>query len=215
MGFEYLTNVPLAKAKEDYIDLMLRSGLQDALGAVYDIERLCSKIVYGSLNARDCTALLQTLLRIPMLKSQLDGCNAEALVKIQQELDAMEDIAQLLSAAIIENPPISIREGNIIRTGYHAEVDELRSIKENSERWLSDFTAAERERTGIKNLKVGFNRVFGYYIEITKSNYSQIPYHYERKQTLANAERFITPELKEMEQRIHALEQMLKEVQEK
>ena len=192
-----------------FSDLLLRNQIQETLASVYDIERLCSKIVYGSLNARDCIALLQTLLRIPILISLLSSCDTEALGEIRDRLDAMEDIANLLSAAIIDDPPTNIREGNIIRGGYNAEVDELRAVKDHSAQWLSEFEASEREQTGIKNLKVGFNRVFGYYIEITKSNYSQIPYHYERKQTLANAERFITPELKEMEQRILGADERL------
>ncbi len=183
-------------------NLAQRRQLIELLHGMYDIERLCSKIVYGSVNARDCVALIRTLERIPTVKETIRTAESEALKDISNGLDEMEDILGLLLTAITDEPPASLKEGGFIRTGYHAEVDELRAIAENSENWLERFEANERENTKIKSLRVGYNRVFGYYIEVTKSYLGQVPFSYERKQTLANAERFITPELKEMEQKI-------------
>jgi DNA mismatch repair protein MutS len=179
-----------------------RKQLQELLHGMYDIERLCSKIVYGSVNARDCIALIRTIERVPIIKESLRGSDSEALSEISSSLDEMEDVLQLLLTAIIEEPPATLKDGGFIRTGYNAEVDELRSIAENSQSWLENFEQTQREITKIKSLRVSYNRVFGYYIEVTKSYLAQVPYEYERKQTLANAERFITPELKEMEQKI-------------
>ncbi len=183
-------------------NLVQRKQLQELLHGMYDIERLCSKIVYGSVNARDCVALIQTLQRVPILKETLRLDESAALLDISRELDEMEDVLGLLLRSITDEPPASLKDGGFIRSGYNAEVDELRSIAENSQDWLERFEANEREHTKIKSLRVSFNRVFGYYIEVTKSYLAQVPYEYERKQTLANAERFITPELKEMEQKI-------------
>lgn len=179
-----------------------RKQLQELLHGMYDIERLCSRIVYGSVNARDCIALQQTIQRVPIIKESLRDNDSAALSEISRSLDEMEDVLNLLLAAITEEPPATLKDGGFIRTGYNAEVDELRSIAENSQSWLERFEAAQRESTKIKSLRVSYNRVFGYYIEITKSYLAQVPYEYERKQTLANAERFVTPELKEMEQKI-------------
>ncbi len=183
-------------------NLTERKQLQELLHGVYDIERLCSKIVYGTLHARDCIALQQTLERIPFVKDTLRQNASDALKRVCDQLDSMEDIFALLARAICDEPPVSLKDGGFIREGYNAEVDELRSIANGSESWLERFEAQEREQTKIKSLRVGYNRVFGYYIEVTKSYLSLVPYHYERKQTLANAERFVTPELKEMEQKI-------------
>ncbi len=183
-------------------DLPVRKNLQSLLKGIYDIERLSSKIVYGALNARDCVALRQTLERIPALKDQLDGNDKALLQQAGLSLDPMEDIHTLLTSAICDEPPAGVKDGGFIRAGYNAEVDELTSITTGSREWLNRFEAEERENSGIRNLKVGYNRVFGYYIEVTRSNLSQVPYHYQRKQTLTNAERYITPELKSMEEKI-------------
>ena len=183
-------------------DMPARRSLQEQLAGVYDIERLCSRIVYGSINGRDCIALRNSLRAIPAVQQLLQALAADPLREDAAALDPMEDIAALLAAAIAEEPPAGVKDVCVIRDGYNSEVDQLRSIQHGSRQWLADFEAAERERTGIRNLRVGYNRVFGYYIEITKSNLSQAPYEYERKQTLANAERFITPELKQMEEKI-------------
>lgn len=183
-------------------DMPARRSLQEQLAGVYDIERLCSRIVYGSINGRDCIALRNSLRAIPAVQQLLQALAADPLREDAAALDPMEDIAALLAAAIAEEPPAGVKDGGVIRDGYNSEVDQLRAIQHGSRQWLADFEAAERERTGIRNLRVSYNRVFGYYIEITKSNLSQAPYEYERKQTLANAERFITPELKQMEEKI-------------
>ncbi len=183
-------------------NLTQRKQLQELLHGMYDIERLCSKIVYGTVNARDCVALILTLERIPLIKETIRSSSSAALQDISRDLDEMADILSLLMNAIVDEPPSNLKEGGFIRTGYNAEVDELRSIAENSQAWLEQFEANERESTKIKSLRVSYNRVFGYYIEVTKSYLAQVPYEYERKQTLANAERYVTPELKEMEQKI-------------
>ena len=183
-------------------DMTLRKQQQELLHGMYDIERLSSKIVYGSVNARDCIALSQTIQRVPILKESLRGNQSAALSDVSRSLDEMEDVLSLLQNAITEEPPATLKDGGFIRAGYNAEVDELRNIAENSQSWLENFEQEQRELTKIKSLRVSYNRVFGYYIEVTKSYLAQVPYDYERKQTLANAERFITPELKEMEQKI-------------
>lgn len=183
-------------------NMIQRKQLQELLHGMYDIERLCSKIVYGSVNARDCIALIQTIQRVPLIKESLRGSESAALSDISSYLDEMEDVLNLLLSAITEEPPATLKDGGFIAKGYNAEVDELRSIAENSQSWLENYEAAQRENTKIKSLRVSYNRVFGYYIEVTKSYLAQVPYEYERKQTLANAERFVTPELKEMEQKI-------------
>lgn len=183
-------------------DMTQRKQLQELLHGMYDIERLCSKIVYGSVNARDCVALIRTIERVPIIKESLRGSESEALSEVSSSLDEMEDVLRLLLTSITEEPPATLKDGGFIRTGYNTEVDELRSIAENSQSWLENFEQTQREITKIKSLRVSYNRVFGYYIEVTKSYLAQVPYEYERKQTLANAERFITPELKEMEQKI-------------
>ena len=183
-------------------NIMARHDVESQLKGLYDIERLCSRIVYGALNARDCLALRQVLSRIPALKAVLSDMNALLLRDAGSQLDLMEDIHALLSAAIVDEPPIGVKDGGFIRPGYSKEVDELTSIACGSQALLEDFEARERTGSGIRTLKVGYNRVFGYYIEVTRSYLAQVPYHYQRKQTLANAERFITPELKEIEERI-------------
>ena len=188
---------------EEFVrDVLLRAAVRDRLSAMSDIERLCSKIVYGTLNARDCNALASTLDAIPELKMLLSSCASEGVRRFLNETDDLNELKNTLHAAIIDDPPAVIRDGGFIRPGYSQEIDELRSIRENSHQWLQDFEQAERNNTGIKKLRIGYNRVFGYYIEVTRSNYDQVPEHYIRKQTLANAERFITPELKEMEDTI-------------
>ena len=188
---------------EEFVrDILLRAAVRDRLSAMSDIERLCSKIVYGTLNARDCNALSSTLDAIPELKMLLASCSSAGIRRFLDEVDDLTELKNTLHAAIVDEPPAVIRDGGFIRSGYSQEIDELRSIRDNSHQWLQDFEQAERNNTGIKKLRIGYNRVFGYYIEVTRSNYNQVPEHYIRKQTLANAERFITPELKEMEDTI-------------
>ena len=185
-----------------YRDLRTRKTLREYLDSVYDIERLTSKIAYGTINGRDCIALASSLRQITPITLLLCGIPAEAIDYITQNLDPMDDVIGLIDAAIDPNPPVNIKDGGLIRKGYNKEVDELRAISGDSQTMLDQIVAREREATGIKTLRIGYNRVFGYYIEVTKSLTQNVPYYYERKQTLANAERYITPELKELEQKI-------------
>ncbi len=183
-------------------DLRTRKSLREYLNSVYDIERLTSKIAYGTINGRDCIALATSLRQITPINMLLFGIPAEAIDTIARRLDPMDDVIGLIDAAIDPNPPINIKDGGLIRRGYNQEVDELRAVSTDSQSMLDQIVAREKEATGIKTLRIGYNRVFGYYIEVTKSFTANVPYYYERKQTLANAERYITPELKELEQKI-------------
>lgn len=176
--------------------------VRSALEPIYDIERLVTKISYGSINARDALALGNSLQMIPKVKAALVGYQCEALCDIYERLDPMEDACQLLERAINPEAPLPVREGNIIRKGYSEELDSLRSAAKNGQEWISQIEQKEREETGIKNLRIGYNKVFGYYIEVTRSQLTMVPYRYQRKQTLAGSERFITDELKRVEETI-------------
>ncbi|MED3660491.1 DNA mismatch repair protein MutS [Ureibacillus terrenus] len=192
-------------------DFFLRDELRELLKQVYDLERLAGRVAFGNAGGRDLAQLRESLRQVPAIKEKLIESNKETLVTLANKMDACEDIEQLLSKAITDQPPVAIKDGDVIREGYSKELDELRYIARNGKDWIAQLEQKERERTGIKNLKIGFNRVFGYYIEVTKSNLSNVDYNrYHRKQTLANAERFITEELKEKETQIlHAEEQSL------
>lgn len=187
----------------------VRETLRSALNSIYDIERLCSRIAYGTVHARDCDALRASLGCLPGVIEAVNSLEAGEFRRIAASLDAMEDICALLSAAIIDMPPISVKDGGIIRDGFNAEVDTLREASRNGKSWIAKMEADERSATGIKNLKIGYNRVFGYYIDVTKSYQNLVPYSYQRKQTLANSERYITPELKELEETILGAEEKL------
>ena len=187
---------------ELFVDALLRADLADALGGVYDLERLMTRIVYGSANARELRSLAQTAEKLPDIKARISGVQSLLLKEIHTGIDPLDDIYRLIDAAIAEDPPISVKEGGLIKDGFNAEVDELRSAMSDGHGFLAKIEADEREKTGIRNLKISYNRVFGYYIEVTKSNLSEVPEHYIRKQTLANCERFITQELKELESRV-------------
>ena len=191
-------------------DLRTRKMLGEYLDGVYDIERLTSKIAYGTINGRDCIALMNSLRQITPITMLLCGIPTEAIDSIVRNLDPMDDVIGLIDSAIDPNPPVNIKDGGLIRKGYNAEVDELRAVSGDSQGMLDQIAAREREATGIKTLRIGYNRVFGYYIEVTKSFAANVPYYYERKQTLANAERYVTPELKELEKKIlNATERLL------
>lgn len=185
-----------------------RALLKEALDGVYDIERLLSRIAYGTVHARDCDALRKTLSKIPGLIGILGGFDiCGAITEIANGLDPMDDIRSLLEKAIVDEPPLSVKDGGIIREGYNAEVDELRSLSHGGKNTLAQLQNSEREKTGIKNLKVGYNRVFGYYLEVTNQYKQLVPLEYQRKQTLANAERYVTRELKQLEERILGAEE--------
>ena len=180
------------------------------LKEIYDIERIVGKISNKNVNAKDLISLRNSIEKLPGIKEHLSKANSDILKEWFNELDELNDIKDLLRKAILDDPSISIKEGNIIKDGYNEEVDSLRTAKLNGKEWIAALENREREFTGIKSLKVGYNKVFGYYIEISKANYSSIPEgRYIRKQTLANAERFITQELKEMEDKILGAEEKL------
>ena len=181
---------------------VMRQEIEEQLSRFHDVERLCSKVAYNTINPRDVKAIGESMELLPYVIHSLRGCKSTLLQKIQSELDPLEEIAQVIKSAIADNPPISAKEGWIIRKGYNKYVDEYRSASSNGRHWLAELEAKEREETGIKNLKIGYNKVFGYYIEVTKSQMDLVPYRYMRKQTLTNAERYITEELKEMEDTI-------------
>ena len=185
-----------------------RGQLRDALDGVYDIERLISRIAYGTVNARDCDSLRKTLDRMPALHFILGSLkDVPPFKEIADSLDSMDDVKELLDRAIVDEPPVSVKEGGVIREGYNSEVDELRKLSHGGKNMLADIENRERDRTGIKNLKIGYNRVFGYYIEVTNSYKQLVPLEYQRKQTLANAERYVTAELKELEEKILGAEE--------
>ena len=178
---------------------MLREELGEELSHVLDLERLITRIVYGNANAKDLRAVCNTAMVLPEIKRLLGATKSEGLSRIYAELDTLDDICARISAAIVENPPFTVREGKMIAKGYSEELDSLREIMDDGDSWLDKVAEEEREKTGIRTLRIGYNRVFGYYIEISKSFMDQVPEHYIRKQTLTNGERYITPELKEME----------------
>ena len=188
--------------EELFSSTVLRTRLREHLDKIYDIERLCSKIAYGTITPRDCVALARSLKQIGPVLDVISDCAAPDIVTIRRELDRMEDAIDLIDRAIADEPAPNLKDGGVIRAGYSAEVDELRDISVNAKKWLDDVLTRERESTGIKNLRIGFNKVFGYFLEVTKSFTDQVPYYYQRKQTLTNAERYITPELKDIENRI-------------
>ena len=178
---------------------MLREDIADLMDGVLDLERLVARVVFGSANARDLRAICSTLSVVPKVKEILSSCQGNELITLRNQLDTLEDITSLINNAIVAEPPFSVREGGMIAEGYDKDVDELRKILGGGKEWLEQIAEKEREATGIKTLKIGNNRVFGYYIEVSKSFMDQVPPHYIRKQTLANGERYITEELKEIE----------------
>ena len=186
-----------------------REELSSLLDNIYDIERLCSRIAYGSVNGRDCVSLRVSLEKLPAVIEKAHSLESEAFCRIAKNLDAMEDICALLRDAIVDDPPIGVKDGGVIRAGYNSEVDELREAATNGKGMMAAVEARERAATGIKNLRVGYNRVFGYYIEVTKAYQHLVPYGYIRKQTLANSERYVTEELKELEEKITGAESNL------
>ncbi|MEE9541329.1 MAG: DNA mismatch repair protein MutS, partial [Candidatus Thorarchaeota archaeon] len=184
-----------------------RRSLADSLRNLGDLERITSRIVFGVAGARDLVALRIALGRIPQIKDALSACGAEMLVAAGKAIDLLTELRDTLDNAIVDEPPVSVKEGRMIREGYSKELDNLTGSIAEDKKWIASLQARERRRTGIKTLKVGFNKVFGYYIEVTKPNIGKVPEEYTRKQTLTNAERFITPELKEKETTVLAGEE--------
>ena len=195
---EFLKNNPI-----------MRSDLIEKLNKIYDIERLTGRVVYGSANARDLVALKLSLKMLPELKGILEKIDDGLIKKLVSNVDLLTDVVELIEKAIIDEAPISTKEGNLIKTGYNEEVDKLRYIGSNGKNIIAELESKERERTGIKNLKIAFNKVFGYYIEVTRSYFDLVPPEYIRKQTLADKERYIIQELKELEETIMGAEEKI------
>ena len=187
----------------------LRADLRTGLGMVYDLERLISRVSLGVANARDLLALRQSFASLPKIRAILSKCNSRLTYALTEEWDDLREVFQRIDSAIADDPPYTLREGRLIKRGYNRELDELRSISSEGKGWIAGIERRERERTGIGSLKVSYNKVFGYYIEVTKTNLQNVPQDYIRKQTLANAERFVTPELKEYEDRVLGAEEKI------
>ena len=183
-------------------DLILREELREYLNPVYDLERLMGKINYRSANPRDLIAFANSIRMLPPIKALLKDCRVGAVSELCDDLDTLEDLCALIDESISEEPPVNIKEGGIIKTGYSEKVDSLRNAKTEGKKWLAELEAEDKERTGIKNLRIKYNRVFGYYFEVTNSFLELVPEDYIRKQTLANAERYTTERLKELEDTI-------------
>lgn len=194
----------VAELKEDF---MRKGDILEKLKKVYDIERLTGKISYGSANGRDLISLKNSVRQIPDVKRALENSKSELLQTIHRELDELTDIDQMIEHAIVDEPPISVKEGGLIKLGYDDEIDKLKTATTEGKNWILQLEADEKEKTGIKGLKVGYNKVFGYYLEVTKSNLSMVPDRYIRKQTLTGAERYITEELKTLENQILGAEE--------
>ena len=206
-----LINLRLDSVEELYENVMSSNNIKEYLKSIYDIERLISRIVYGNCNGRDLNALKQSLSNLPDLKAELSGLSSEMFREINSNFDNLKDIYDLIDRSIVEDPPISIKEGGVIKSNYNDELDEIKEITIKGKNWISELQTREREVSGIKNLKIGYTKIFGYYLEVTKSYLKDVPDNYIRKQTLANAERYVTPELKEMEAKIlNADEQVMK-----
>ena len=197
----------LDAVKELKDNMMLRGEITDTLKKVYDIERLAGKMTYGNANARDMITLKNSLERLPEVKSVLATCQSDKLKELYENLDELKDVFALIEKSIVEDPPMTIKDGGIIKLGYDEEIDTLKRASTEGKTWLAKLEADEKEKTGIKTLKVGYNKVFGYYIEVSKSFVSQVPERFIRKQTLTTGERYITEELKTIENQILGAEE--------
>ena len=197
----------LEAVKELKDNMMLRGDIIETLKKVYDIERLAGKMTYGNANARDMITLKKSLEKLPNVKQVLLQCNSKKLKELYQDLDELKDVWELIEKSIVEDPPMGVKDGDIIKIGYNEEIDKLKLATTEGKNWIIKLEAEEKEKTGIKNLKVGYNKVFGYYIEVSKSYVSQVPDRFIRKQTLTNGERYITEELKTLENQILGAEE--------
>ena len=209
-----LTNIDQIQQRLDAVDefskkMIPREELREYLNPIYDLERLNTRIVYETAGPRDLLAFKNSISMLPSIKEVLKDFQADQIVALEKEVDDLRDIHQLIDDAICEEPPLSARDGGIIKDGFYPEIDRLRKAKTEGKQWLAQLEAQERERTGIKNLKIKYNKVFGYYLEVTNSYKDLVPEDYQRKQTLANAERYFTPQLKELEDTILGAEDKL------
>jgi DNA mismatch repair protein MutS len=213
-----LVSVERIVERQDAVDELLRDPagrgeIADLLHGVYDLERLNGRISLASASAKDLAALKESLLRLPVIKDKLSSASAPLLQRLQKEIDPLVDLADLITRGIVTNPPFVMREGGIIADGYNAELDELRSLSREGKGFIARLEAREKGRTGIGSLKIRYNKVFGYYIEVTKTNLASVPADYMRRQTLANAERYITPELKEYEEKVLGAEERIADLE--
>ena len=206
-------NNRLNAVKELKENIMLKGDVIELLKKVYDIERLIGKISYGNANGRDMISLKNSISQLPKIKSVLSNTNSKLLVNLYNNLDELKDVYELIEKSIVEEPPIGVKDGGLIKVGFNEEIDHLKSITTDGKKWIIELEAKEKEKTGIKNLKVGFNKVFGYYIEVTKSYLPQVPHYFIRKQTLANCERYITEDLKKLEEDTLGAEEKLIELE--
>ncbi len=200
-------NERLDAVEELTLDHFLRQDVTDALRSLHDLERLSSRLAVGRATPKTLRALADTLSRLPRLKQLLDACEAALLRRLHDEIDCCEQLAERLNCALVDDPPAVTSEGGIIAPGYSEELDRWRELARGGKQWLAEYERQQAERTGIPTLKVGYHRVFGYYIEVTKTHAAKVPPDYERKQTLKNAERYVTPELKEYERKVLEAEQ--------
>ena len=199
-----LNNAPMINSRLDAVEVLLedvltRNNIKENLKKVYDFERLTGRIATGRANGPDLVALADSCRVLPELRMDLSALDSELIRQLHDSIYPLEEICSMVDAGIVEEPPFTIKEGGLIRAGYSQELDDLKASIADAQQWIASLETTEKERTGIKNLKVGYNKVFGYYIEVTKSNYELVPDDYIRKQTLVNCERFITPQLKETE----------------
>ena len=202
-------NMRLDAIEEMNNNIITREELREYLNPIYDLERLLSKVSYHSVNPRDMIAFKASVAMLPYIKCLLKDFKSTELKNIYDNIDSLEDICELIEKAIVDEPPINVKEGGIIKDGYNEEVDRLRNAKSDGKSWLADIETKEKEKTGIKNLRIKYNKVFGYYLEVTNSYKDLVPDTWTRKQTLTNAERYITPELKELEDVILGAEDRL------
>jgi len=206
-------NARLDAIEEINTSIVTRDELREYLNPIYDLERLLSKVSYKSANPRDLVSLKTSLQMIPHIKTLLKDYKCDLLKAIYEKMDSLEDVTMLIEKSIIDEPPINIKEGGLIKDGYSSEIDKLRSAKTDGKSWLAQIETKEKEKTGIKNLRIKFNKVFGYYLEVTNSYKDLVPEDWIRKQTLANAERYITPELKELEELILGAEEKINKLE--
>ncbi|MBN1763276.1 MAG: DNA mismatch repair protein MutS [Methanomicrobia archaeon] len=201
--------------QEFYADILLRESVKGVFKEIYDIERIISRVSYGNANARDLISLKRSLLQLNELRELLKKCRSETVKNARKALKSpvFAEVVELIERGIVEEPPITVKEGGLMKKGYNAELDELRTIKHEGRRWLAEFEEREKANTGIKSLKVGYNKVFGYYVEVRKTWEGQVPDSYIRKQTLTGAERYITEDLKEYEAKALSAEERIKELE--
>ena len=213
-----LTEVSTINARLDAVDELhddaaLTAGLRESLRSIYDVQRLLARVTTGRATPRDLSFVARTLSALPKLKAKLAGRDADRLVQLESRVDLCADVRGRLETALEEDCPLAAREGGFVRTGFHAELDEQRELTQGGKQWIAQYQAEAVERTGIANIKVGFNKVFGYYLEVTHAHRDKIPDDFIRKQTLKNAERYITPELKEHEEKVLAAEERCKDLE--